>query len=183
MQLVRFALLLPILLFCSCNSGKPDLSSPKSYHSSNFTFQYPGDWKITSDEDDGEEHIVQLESGLMTTVSVRVIKDEEFSCMDLANVLRQNTGDDLGDKVTVAKSTLTPMDDAHGYSWAEEKYTLDSDGLKLNFTVHYGCKTAGGDTLLVYFQTTDSSWERVSPGFDLIRDSFSAVQEEKSAAQ
>ncbi len=155
-----------------CWERQADVSSPQSYSKQGLSFQYPGNWKVTDDENFDFFRYLFIESPGDAIVIIQIFGREdalglkEFSA-DFADGAKEDYT--LG---SISESSFQMADD-----YLEEQFSITI----LNETVphlrRYMRLEFGQKLCFVIFQVADEDLEKAAPGFQLIVSSLNYTGE------
>lgn len=160
-------------IFLAGCARQADVGNPVRFTEGALTFDYPRNWKITSNEPLGEGRLIMLEapgSALLTITAFAPGAD--VSLKDYGANLKENMADStLGLLMSFKNQGVRQDDEA-----LELKFTVSVAGVHVPHTQEVTRHVFGNVTVFCMSQVADEDRQLVQAGFDLVRKSLARVE-------
>ena len=168
-RLQSLFIFLSILLIAGCKERSADLDSPKSYSSEQITFQYPGNWKVTSDNIPGNLTLETPGDAIVIVQSHPPSPDP-----DITNLAKKFSEDFIAETPIgeIAVESMTELENQAGYQRILEKFNITLLGQKIPHHRLYAGKGTENHSFLLIFQAPSDDFEKTLTGFELILKSL-----------
>ncbi len=153
------------------------MAHPKTYADAHVTFQYPGNWRITTDErhEDGGLVIIdgRSDSLVVLDISAGELTEAEFEDHVESFIAEMPGSIPFGSlqngAITKAKSPRP------GELMTHYHFNIQVATVSVPHTTDFWMQRHGGTSVTGMCQVADEDRAGIEPGFQLIRDTLSAV--------
>jgi len=155
-----------------CGGKVADTGNPTSYAKSGLSFQMPGNWRVTEDEEVGTVRYLFVEEPGDALVVVQLRPSADVG--DLLSVAKEfaksaKEATPLG-KIGTSKFGSSGTDGA--YETLRERFSISLGGQHIPHTRDYRLRTFGDRTCLLIAQVADEDRSDVEAGFRQVMDTL-----------
>ncbi len=173
-----FFYLVCAVFFTGC-ARQADTGNPVRFTEGALTFDYPGNWKVSTNDPLGEGRLVMLEepgSALLTVTAFA--PGMEVSLKDYGANLKENMTDStLGLLMNIKSRGVRQENEA-----LELKFTVSVAGVRVPHTQEVTRHVFGNVTVFCMSQVSDEDRHLVQAGFDLVRGSLQVMDRKTTAS-
>lgn len=171
--ILRLFLVLILIVCCSGCARQANTESPARFSEGPLRFDYPGNWKVTTNEPLGSGRLVILEEPGSAIVTVTTYPSGQ-------DVTLESYGKLLKEHMTTSKLGMLMKITDHGSretpASLEFKFIISVGSIQVPHTMEVTQHVLGGHTLFCMSQVADEDRHLVQAGFDLIRGSLAVDQ-------
>lgn len=170
-----FILLIIFILFVSGCYDRADVSSPSEYRRENIRFLYPNNWKVTQDVDRNGFRYLFVESPGDAIMILQIYRNED--ALNLRDFVEQFAGK-TEQEIPLGKidnnyfSTVVKTTAAGPKTGLRERFGLVIGNTQIPHIREYFRLEMKNEVIFFIRQTPEEASKRVTPGFDLILESF-----------
>ena len=177
-RVALIALVLALVL-TGCGERKAEVSKPTKFVHGRVSFDYPGNWEVTTDEVVDDFHVFMLETPGEAFVYLTAfeVEEGEASLRDEAKEFSKELELDVA-LVKSGESTMADEEARNGFERIRERMTFSVLGEKIVQERLHAGKTIAGLRVYLVVHAVGEDFAKVEPGFDLILDTFEVLPAE-----
>lgn len=145
----------------------------KTYQEDRVQFQYPGNWKVTSDSETANVRGIIVETAGAALVLVQIYPAD--LPLEIAEFARQFSKQAQKETIQIAswrEPSYTAAEETQGYKVVTERASIALLGAEVPHTRRYHQKQFGDKIVFIIVQVADEDEHLVRAGFDQILQSF-----------
>ena len=160
------------LLLVGCGERRAETGSPRTYQHDGIEFEYPGNWKVTEDDREGEVRLLLVETPGEAIVVIQITPEDmaaglrEFA-ETFARSAREQTP--IG---KIGKSSFAAAKNQGEYEVLTERFSISLLGEGTPHTRTYHRRNLQGKALTIILQVADEDGSKVVKGAEQIVSSF-----------
>jgi hypothetical protein len=160
------------LWLVGCGERSAEIDNPRAYNNAGLEFEYPRNWKVTEDIQQGELRYLFVESPGNALLIIQIVSaDDALDIQDFAKSFTQSAKEEtpIGN---FTGSVFGSVNKSGGYEILTEQLSIALLGEKIPHTRTYRRKPVANRVCFIIAQVADEDLLKVTKGFELVFSSF-----------
>lgn len=161
-----------LILSFGCSEQPATVDEPKSYTQDGLSFDYPGNWRVTEDNQEKGVRDLSIETPGNALMIIQIYSEDcAVEILEFAKLFARATKKSapIGN---ISDSEYDSVSEFSGYEELTERLTVTMLGQQLPYTREYWMKSFSERVCYIIASVTDEEQSLVAEGFDLVVSSL-----------